>query len=676
MMAAELAASGQEVDLMAKVLSGSFDTKPIINSRYLTFSWTATQDYEKNETTISWVLKCNGTATTYNKAAPFSVVIDGEEVFYYDERIQLFVGDVVASSTKTLSHNSDGSRSFSASVKAAIYAFENNVSGSGTWQLADIPRSAVMTKVPATFTDEDSPTIEFTNYLGNSVDSVSVCLSLDNYYSTIPYRAVGKTDTSYTFEFTDEEKAKIYEYTKNTKSLKVSFYIKTVVDGVVMPLSKLFSTLKIEEDAAKPIIDSFTVEETSTTDLTGSASKMIVEHNRISASATYTLQKGAELDYIEIMNHKGELFTNSSAEFVDAISPIFEVYIRDSRGYENYATVELEAIDYIPLTCTVEAEINLGETDSSTAEITYRITGNWFNGSFGAVDNTLRAEISLKGDNGGAAGRIVALTGDYLKNNTYDATFTQGNISYKESWVVEARIIDATGKYVISTSKKLTALPIFDWSKEDFNFNVKINSQKSICFPSGTEGIRATNSDGDEIIALQPSNNNDNLVLGFGNYNIEKGATNIYGNSINMYTKKGITIDGIKYNNSQILWSGENYPVASHTLYFKYSDGIAAKASEQPNGIVLVFSSYTVGTGANDWDFQSFFIPKAAIAAIPGKGYTFVLASSKFEKIATKYIYISDTHITGNDANDDTGTAASGIKYTNNAYVLRYIIGV
>lgn len=297
---------------MAKVLSGSFDTKPIINSRYLTFSWTATQDYEKNETTISWVLKCNGTATTYNKAAPFSVVIDGEEVYYDDKRIQLFVGDVVADGSKTLSHNSDGSRSFSASVKAAIYAFENNVSGSGSWDLADIPRGAVMTKVPTTFTDEDSPTIEFTNYLGNSVDSLSVCLSLDNYYSTIPYRAVGKTDKSYTFEFTDAEKAKIYEYTKNTNSLKVSFYILTVINGEEYR-SKLFSTLKIEEAAAKPIIDSFTVEETKHTDLTGSASKMIVEDNIINAAATYTLQKGAEIDYIEIMNHKGELFADSSA---------------------------------------------------------------------------------------------------------------------------------------------------------------------------------------------------------------------------------------------------------------------------------------------------------------------------------------------------------------------------
>ena len=50
---------------MAGVTSGSFNTGTK-NSRYLTFSWTCTQDIAKNQSTISWTLKCNGTATNYN----------------------------------------------------------------------------------------------------------------------------------------------------------------------------------------------------------------------------------------------------------------------------------------------------------------------------------------------------------------------------------------------------------------------------------------------------------------------------------------------------------------------------------------------------------------------------------------------------------------------------------
>lgn len=579
---------------MAKVLSGSFDTKPIINSRYLTFSWTATQDYEKNETTISWVLKCNGTATTYNKAAPFSVVIDGEEVYYDDKRIQLFVGDVVASDTKTLSHNSDGSKSFSASVKAAIYAFENNVSGSGSWDLADIPRGAVMTKVPTTFTDEDSPTIEFTNYLGNSVDSVSVCLSLDNYYSTIPYRAVGKTDKSYTFNFTDAEKAKIYEYTKNTNSLKVSFYILTVINGEEYR-SKLFSTLKVIN--AKPVIDSFTVEETSTTDLTGSASKMIVEHNYITASAAYTLQKGAELDYIEIMNHKGEIFADSSAEFVDAISPIFEVYVRDSRGNEAYETVELEAINYIPLTCNIDAEIKLSETNTENAEVESRIYGNYFNSSFGAENNILSIKLEYNGSDGGYYEDIITLTSEDFDGNSYDKTIEKDSLSYKETWVVKAIAMD----YITTASKEskqLTALPVFDWSKEDFNFNVPVSFSAGIDLP---QTLLHTNKGiylhGTQTVALDGDNALSKQTLGYYMVWYEYSGGSLLANNINYTFIPKYILDAANSKITMVLVK-ENGTCGAKTVSVSESSGTttitgnAANDDAPNNGWVL---RYVIG---------------------------------------------------------------------------------
>ena len=47
-----------------------------------------------------------------------------------------------------------------------------------------------------------------------------------------------------------------------------------------------------------------------------------------------------------------------------------------------------------------------------------------------------------------------------------------------------------------------------------------------------------------------------------------------------------------------------------------------------------------------------------------------------FSVMASKYLYINDTSIVGNDNNDKTGTGTSGIVYTNNGFVLRYVIGV
>lgn len=94
----------------------------------------------------------------------------------------------------------------------------------------------------------------------------------------------------------------------------------------------------------------------------------------------------------------------------------------------------------------------------------------------------------------------------------------------------------------------------------------------------------------------------------------------------------------------------------------------------QPNGIVLTFSRYANGE-AQDTNFHQFFIPKAFVIQKNGYGHTFVMAANKFLIVATKYLYINNTHITGHADNNAAGTA-SGITYDNASFVLRYVIGV
>lgn len=119
---------------------------------------------------------------------------------------------------------------------------------------------------------------------------------------------------------------------------------------------------------------------------------------------------------------------------------------------------------------------------------------------------------------------------------------------------------------------------------------------------------------------------------------------------------------------NKLLWAGGYHMSASHTVTL--NEAISA----QPNGIVLVFSKYE--DASKDYDFNSFFISKQEVALREGRGHTFVMATSNLGSMATKYLYISDTRITGNNHNKETGTAASGISYINTNFVLRYVIGV
>ena len=100
------------------------------------------------------------------------------------------------------------------------------------------------------------------------------------------------------------------------------------------------------------------------------------------------------------------------------------------------------------------------------------------------------------------------------------------------------------------------------------------------------------------------------------------------------------------------------------------------KVSDQVNGIVLVFSRYLNDTPQNT-NFNSFFIPKDLVSLQTGAGHSFTLTTgNNFDIMGTKLLYIHDDKIVGVDSNGQYGTGASGIKYTNNGFGLRYVLGV
>ena len=118
----------------------------------------------------------------------------------------------------------------------------------------------------------------------------------------------------------------------------------------------------------------------------------------------------------------------------------------------------------------------------------------------------------------------------------------------------------------------------------------------------------------------------------------------------------------------KVLWTGSSVMISTDRLTF------AEPLSQQQSGIVLVFSRYISGA-AQDYYYSCHFVPKQLISVTPTSTLTFIMATSKFEAIAGKYLSITDTNITGNDWNDDTGTA-NGVTFANNSFALRYVIGV
>lgn len=147
--------------------SGSFNTSAYSfgenGNRYLTFSWEViSQSVASNSTTISWKLFGAGTYKSAPVVSDVHVVIDGEVVYDVDmyTHVSIHPGDVVASGTKVISHNSDGNRTFSASAECGIYVWAANCSGSGSWSLPMIPRKSTLEVPNGTLGTQQTITIK------------------------------------------------------------------------------------------------------------------------------------------------------------------------------------------------------------------------------------------------------------------------------------------------------------------------------------------------------------------------------------------------------------------------------------------------------------------------------------------------------------------------------------
>lgn len=139
-------------------------------------------------------------------------------------------------------------------------------------------------------------------------------------------------------------------------------------------------------------------------------------------------------------------------------------------------------------------------------------------------------------------------------------------------------------------------------------------------------------------------------------------------------------VDGRKYGENQILWEGALHMNGEQSIPEEGDEGFSI--SSMPHGIVLVFSGYDNDANvAKDVSWSTHFVPKEMIKYNNGGGQLFMMSiNAGFSEFAGKYLYITDTSITGHDGNTDGTTAdnpsASGIVFANSRYVLRYVIGV
>ena len=444
-------------------VSGSFATNAYNSKKWIELHWSrSSYDLGNNTTTIYYEVRGCGTTTSWHNAGPVTAVIDGETVYSVTDRFKLYKDTVLKSGYKTITHNNDGTRSFSASVSAAIYDGAVNCTGSGSWALDSLPRQANLTSAQ-NFNDEQNPVIGYSNPAGNAVSSLQACISLTGSKDDIAYRDISKTGSSYTFNLTEAERNVLRNATPNSNSLAVKFYVRTIIGSNTF-YSILDKTMSITNGNPTFSANAYVATDSTTYALTGSQTKFIKGYTSVTVSSGAAAKKGASLKSQKITNGSSTI-NSGSGTFSAVTNGTFTFSATDSRGNTGTTTLTRTIVDYVKVSCNPSVKITVGGT------ATLSVSGNYWNGNFGAQSNSLTLQYRYK-TSGGSYSSWTNISNS-KSGTTYSGTATISGLSYKTTYVFQVKAVDKL--YTAQPSEfSAKALPVFDWDADDFAFNVPV----------------------------------------------------------------------------------------------------------------------------------------------------------------------------------------------------------
>ena len=431
------------------------------NVKYGSYFWvkweiSGSQDIANNRTTIAWSCGLHPEEQYYSNAVKMNAVtINGTKVYsggtYSD--ITDYKDRTFDSGTITIPHNSDGSKNFTISaVSGWIYGNGDYYGEAKSFTLPTIPRASSVSCSTANIGSKATITINrasssFTHTLTYSFGSLS---------GTIATKT-SNTNISWTIPTT------FYSHIPNSKSGTGTITCDTYNGSTLIGSKSTSFTATVSESASKPTLSPTVSDSNSTTTaLTGDSSKFIKYYSNASVATGAQARNSATLKSQKITCGAKSL-TSASGTINAVESGSFTFSATDSRGYTTTQKVNKTLINYIKLTCSMEAG-----APTTAGVATLKISGNYWDGSFGKVANTLTVQYRYKAQGGSySSWTTVSAT---KSNNTYNATATISGLNYQTTYVFQARAIDKLATKNTNEQTRRTT-PVFDWSKNDFRVN-------------------------------------------------------------------------------------------------------------------------------------------------------------------------------------------------------------
>lgn len=433
--------------------------------------WTSTEDIATNTSSVTCILyikKSDGytTSGTYSGSWFFSGVgAQTKSIGKYFSLGQSWTE--VDRATHTVNHNADGTGSFTLTVNvkgpSGTSLASHSVSISNkTVSLPQIPRAGSLLSA-TNFNDEENPKITYSNPAGSSASVSCRIESTDGNSVYVDYKTCSNTSTEYTFSLSDAERDTLRNAIPNSKTMNVVFRFRTIIGSnyYYSTLTQTFTIINGQPTFSPSVVDT----NTTTIALTGDNKKLVRYYSNAAITIGATAIKGASISSKKATNGAKSITADGTINAIESLD--FALSATDSRGFTGTTVYKPTVIDYIKLTCNIE-----NKTPGTDGSFVFTVKGNYFNSTFGSVANTLNVMYRYK-DQGGSYSNWLDMTVT-KSGNTYIAESAKiTGLDYQKTYIFQALAFDKLSS-MYTDEKPIKSLPIFDWGKDDFAFNVPV----------------------------------------------------------------------------------------------------------------------------------------------------------------------------------------------------------
>ena len=385
-----------------EVTEGNYDitnnTSPVTVTMYL--GRASSQSYVGGNWTGN--ITIDGSSYDLSGNIPYPTYINGGE--WYE----------VASYSKTVKHNNDGSKNVSVSASmSSSYFTPSYSSASGTVSLTTIPRASGVACSSPYIGDNaiisiDKKSSSFTNTLTYKIGTLTDTIATKTSNTTVQFQTSSIADSIY---------ALIPNGTETSGTIYCTTYNESTQIGDTQSTS---FNLYAKESVCKPSVTATIVDtNTDVTDITGSNTKFIKYISKPKVTINATAKKSSSIKKYYVSLNDGQTSSTKETPFSTIGSNKVNVSATDSRNYVGYNDYTLDMIDYIKLHINT---ISITRPEGTSNEAILNCNGAYYNGLFSdTVTNTLSGSFKYRksGETDWTDGGSITPT---ITNNTFKIT--------------------------------------------------------------------------------------------------------------------------------------------------------------------------------------------------------------------------------------------------------------